>query len=206
MGKAYTDDERTQIRTQLLEAGLELFREGVRKISIRELSKRAGIAQGGFYNFFPDKDTLVIELIHYRTEQKLMILEKTFDQSLEDPSAYVSGLIFRMSWDLKQKAAHNQMYADILHMCIHEKPSEQERLFAVLYSTLQKLADYWKRHGLSITMDTQGIMNVIKGSLILYANLNQLDEAYSESLLRTFIDENCRKYICKTREEPYADD
>lgn len=49
-------------------------------------------------------------------------------------------------------------------------------------------------------------MNVIKGALILYANLNQFDQQYSESLLRTFIDENCRKYIRETGKEAYIDD
>lgn len=207
MGKAYVEEERRQIRTKLLEAGLELFHDqGVRRISIRELTKRAGIAQGGFYNFFPDKDTLVIELIHYRAEQKMDIFEKAFNQSLQEPAAFVSNAIFRMSWDLKQKAEHKQMYADILHLFLKKKPSEREKLYAVFYSTLQKLTDYWKEHGLSVQVDIQGIMNVIKGAFILYAYLNQFDQKYSESLLRTFIYDNCRKYIREAGEETYIDD
>lgn len=154
LGKAYVEEEKTQIRTQLLEAGLELFNDqGVRKISIRELTKRAGIAQGGFYNFFPDKDTLVMELIHYRARQKMDLFEKTFNESLEGPAAFVSDAIFRMSWDLKQKAEHKQMYTDILHVCLKEKPSERDKLYAVFYSTLQKLTDYWKEYGLSVKVD-----------------------------------------------------
>lgn len=207
MGKAYAEEERRQIRTKLLEVGLELFHDqGVRRISIRELTKRAGIAQGSFYNFFPDKDALVIELIHYRAEQKMDIFEKAFNQSLQEPAAFVSNAIFRISWDLKQKAEQKQMYADILYLFLKEKPSEHEKLYAVFYSTLQKLTDYWKEHGLSVQVDIQGIMNVIKGTFILYANLNQFDQKYSESLLRTFIDYNCRKYIRETRKETYIDD
>ena len=104
MGKAYTEEERNKIRTQLLDAGLELFYEGVRKISIRELTKRAGIAQGGFYTFFSDKDDLVMELICYRNEQKMRLIEKQFHQALDDPILFVSEAILHISWDLRQKA------------------------------------------------------------------------------------------------------
>lgn len=209
MVKAYTKQDREQIRENLLEAGLELFHDqGVRNISIRELTKRAGIAQGSFYSFFPNKEALVIELIHYRTGQKMKLFETIFDLSLENPAAFVSETLFRMSWDLKQKADQKQMYADILHLSLLEKPSERDKLFAVLYTTLERLGDYWKNHGLSVTMDTQGIMNVMKGSLFLYANLEQLDSEYSESILKTFFEENCKKYVLcdKTREEARTND
>lgn len=201
MGKAYTEEERKKIRTQLLEAGLELFYEGVRKISIRELTKRAGIAQGGFYSFFSDKDDLVMELICYRNEQKMKLIEKQFDQSLENPVFFVSEAILRISWDLRQKAEKNQMYADIFRFCINKNLPAQEKLYAEVYTTLQHLSDYWGKHDLPITLDIKGIINVIKGTLILYANLDLIDGQYSEALLKTFISENCKCYIRKIDKE-----
>ena len=195
MGKAYTEEERNKIRTQLLDAGLELFYEGVRKISIRELTKRAGIAQGGFYTFFSDKDDLVMELICYRNEQKMRLIEKQFHQALDDPILFVSEAILHISWDLRQKAEKNQMYADIFGLCINNQLSAQEKLYAQVDITLQHLSDYCSNHDLSVTLDRRGVINVIKGTLILYANLDLIDEQYSEALLRTFISENCKRYI-----------
>lgn len=202
--KAYTAKDKEQIRRQILEAGLDLFHDqGIRSISIRELTKRAGIAQGGFYSFFPNKEALVIELLHYRTSQKMGLFEKTFHRSLENPAAFVGESLFYMSWDLKQKADRKQMYRDVLNLCLLEKPHQRDQLFAILYSTLEHLADYWRNQGLCVTMDVQGLMNVVKGSMILYTNLNQLDSNYSESILRTYYVENCKKYVLcdKTREE-----
>jgi len=50
----------------------------VRLLSISELTKRVGIAQGSFYNFWKDKDSLVIDLMACRSIQKLENIEKNF--------------------------------------------------------------------------------------------------------------------------------
>lgn len=196
MGKAYTDEEKQQIRNELLEAGLALFHDsGIQNISIRDLTSKVGIAQGGFYNFFPDKDTFISEIVYYRTKQKLLLFEESFPLSIKDPVSYVSNAIFSGSWDLKQKADQKQVYADTLKLYVDRRFSNKERIYAALYDSFEHLANYWQQQSLLITMDISGIMNVIKGALILYTNLEQLDRAYTESLIRTFIYENCRNYI-----------
>ena len=54
--------------------GLELIKyNGIKRMSIEELTKRVGIAQGTFYNFFNSKEMLVYELAnayHERLDQK----------------------------------------------------------------------------------------------------------------------------------------
>ncbi|MBQ6057629.1 MAG: helix-turn-helix transcriptional regulator, partial [Treponema sp.] len=71
MGKAFSDDEKSEIKTKLMEAAIELFHDkGAKTLSIREVTKRAGIAQGSFYNFWADKDALVVDVVKYRAEQK----------------------------------------------------------------------------------------------------------------------------------------
>ncbi len=72
MGKAFSEEERNQKKIALMEAALELFHEsGTKSLSIRELTKRAGISQGGFYTFWEDKDALVLDVLKYRAAQKL---------------------------------------------------------------------------------------------------------------------------------------
>ena len=53
MAKAFTEQERIQIKEKILETALDLFHDkGTKALSIAELTKRAGIAQGSFYNLF----------------------------------------------------------------------------------------------------------------------------------------------------------
>jgi len=61
--KIYSNEKRQEIRNQLMMVGLELIKQnGLKRMSIQELTKRVGIAQGTFYNFFSSKEMLVYEL------------------------------------------------------------------------------------------------------------------------------------------------
>jgi AcrR family transcriptional regulator len=61
--KIYSNEKRQEIRNQLMMVGLELIKQnGLKKMSIQTLTKRVGIAQGTFYNFFDSKEMLVYEL------------------------------------------------------------------------------------------------------------------------------------------------
>ena len=83
MPKAFTEEERIKIKEALMETALDLFHDkGTKSLSIAELTKRVGIAQGSFYHFWKDKDALIIELIVYRSNQKLRNSEKSFQLRL----------------------------------------------------------------------------------------------------------------------------
>lgn len=62
MPKVYSDEKRMEIREQLMKTGVELIRHhGMKRMSIEELTRRVGIAQGTFYNFFRSKEVFVCE-------------------------------------------------------------------------------------------------------------------------------------------------
>ena len=61
--KIYSEDKRREIRKQLMCSGLELIKQnGLKKMRIEEITKKVGIAQGTFYNFFDSKEQLVYGL------------------------------------------------------------------------------------------------------------------------------------------------
>lgn len=63
MPKVYTDEKRIEIKEQLMTAGIELIKKyGMKKMNIEEITKKVGIAQGTFYNFFKSKEIFVCEI------------------------------------------------------------------------------------------------------------------------------------------------
>ena len=65
MAKAFTETEREQIRRQLQDEGLKLFREkGLKKVSVQQLTQAVGIAQGGFYSFYDSKEALFLDCVN----------------------------------------------------------------------------------------------------------------------------------------------
>ena len=72
MAKAFTDKEREEIRRRLQDEGLRQFKEkGLKKVSVRELTKAAGIAQGGFYTFYESKEALLLDCVNRKMTEKI---------------------------------------------------------------------------------------------------------------------------------------
>jgi AcrR family transcriptional regulator len=60
----FTETEKTHIRGRLMAAGREHFAaRGVKKTSIEDLTRLAGIAKSSFYAFFDSKEALYLELL-----------------------------------------------------------------------------------------------------------------------------------------------
>lgn len=68
---------REKVREQLFEAGFQLIKQyGLKKTSVADISKKAGIATGTFYNFFPSKEEFIYQLMLNRQA----IVKKYFDE------------------------------------------------------------------------------------------------------------------------------
>lgn len=64
MPRAFTDRERERIHDKLLDAGRSCFtRYGLKKTTIEDLVKLAGIAKSSFYLFFESKEVLYMEIL-----------------------------------------------------------------------------------------------------------------------------------------------
>ena len=64
MPKVYSETERTDIKDNLKrEANILMIERGIKKTTVDELVKRAGIPKGTFYLFYPSKEMLLFECI-----------------------------------------------------------------------------------------------------------------------------------------------
>lgn len=72
----FTLERRTEVHEKLLKVGIELIKEkGIRKMTISEVTARAGIGKGTFYHFYPAKEYYVHAVIQYSKEE----LKKVFN-------------------------------------------------------------------------------------------------------------------------------
>jgi AcrR family transcriptional regulator len=72
--------ERKKLETRqgLLEAALALFRaKGYEATTVEEITERADVAKGTFFNYFPSKEALLGELAVWRVEQLRAALDVT---------------------------------------------------------------------------------------------------------------------------------
>jgi AcrR family transcriptional regulator len=85
-----SERRRAATRSRILAAGRELFAEhGVSATRIGEITERADVAAGSFYNHFTDKDDLVDAVMAELTEEQGALVDEQ-TRELEDPAAVVA--------------------------------------------------------------------------------------------------------------------
>lgn len=196
MAKAFSEEEKRMIKEKIMETALELFHDrGTKSLSIGALTKRVGIAQGSFYSFWADKEALIIDVMAYRSRQKLEAIEREFSSSLAGPAAFLSEVIYSYAVDLLVKIKTQPTYREAFAI-FARKDRETENRFEKLYGDfLKKLIQYWRQHGAVQRADEAGLAGVFVGSFVLCSAYYQFDEKYFDELLKTFITGVVGKYI-----------
>ena len=196
MPKAFSEEEKEQIKNQILETAVELFHDkGTKSINIQELTRRAGIAQGSFYSFWKDKDALIMDVMLYRSRQKLDIAEKEFEASLHDPIGFLSESIYRYSMDLLNKCREQPVYSQSFAILSRSNSLSENRVGAIYKEFLSKLAAYWVEHRAVQSMDVQGLINVITACPVLLSNAGQFDPEYFDEIFKSFLQSTIRNYV-----------
>lgn len=63
---AFTEEEMTKLRHELMLAGIRLSRElGLQRMSVEKITSAVGIAKGSFYIFFDSKEDFILEIADY---------------------------------------------------------------------------------------------------------------------------------------------
>lgn len=196
MGKAFTEEEKIKIKESIMETALDLFHEkGTKSLSISELTKRVGIAQGSFYNFWKDKESLVIDLMAYRSIQKLENIEKEFSNSLTNPKEFLSEVIFKCSIDMTEKIRNQQIYQEAFRIFASQDSKKVNRVKNLYGDFLDRLIDYWYKNNVVKSVDKQGLSNAFIGSFVLYSNYFYFNEDTFEEVLNIYIQSIVFKYI-----------
>lgn len=80
--KAYSEQEREQVRTDLLNTVIQcIVDRGLIHSSIDVLCKKVGISKTFFYTFFPSKEELVLEALRYQQPKLLQYAKQLMKNS-----------------------------------------------------------------------------------------------------------------------------
>lgn len=98
---AYSEEERADIRKNLIAAGLDLMaKQGIQYTTIQQIYERVGISRTFFYTFFSTKEEFVVEML-YVQQPKIIAYTETL---MRDPN---------LSWrDAVKKFLHSCCYGE----------------------------------------------------------------------------------------------
>ena len=196
MAKAFTEEEKIKIKEDIMETALDLFHEkGKKSLSISELTKRVGIAQGSFYNFWKDKESLIIDLMAYRSIQKLNDIEKEFSNSLTNPKKFLSDVIYKYAIDIILKIKTQPIYQEAFKIFASQDSKKVNRVENLYGDFVDRLIDYWYKNNAVKTVGKQGLSNAFVGSFVLCSNYIHFNEDTFEEVLHIYIESIISRYV-----------
>lgn len=200
MAKAFTEKEREAIRRRLLDEGLKQFREkGLKKVSIRELTQAAGIAQGGFYTFYDSKEALLLDCVNTRISEKIrgfldMPMER-YQEEMKDPIRFLAERFYVTGIHLKDNLVFNNLISDSVNILLGDNDNLEQNSVRAIKELLIRLIAWWEAHGLTVTVDTGGLRAFMKAGAVLFMNEEIIGKQYFPEIYRSFVYENTERYI-----------
>ena len=164
MARGFSEQEKELIRSRLIEKGRDYFeRFGVRRTSVADLAREAGIAKGSFYLFFESKEDLFLTINEEFDRQLQRELVQRIEKSL-NPKETLREFMFQVfnlfSIDPMFRLAANKEEFESLARRIpaDEFRHHQESTTAFL----SRIVEQWQREGIVREYDPRVIVGVVK--------------------------------------------
>ena len=186
MPRGFSDKEKNLIKEALIEKGRLLFTAfGLKKTSIADLSKVAGIAQGSFYSFYNSKEELYFEImkIEESTMKEKLLSELTPFEN--HPREYLKHLLRRSLKMVEDYPLMTQMYQEnTMEILVRKLPDDMlERHFKKDQADFLPLIESWRTHGMLRSEKSETIISLLRSLLILPLHKKEIGETvYSDTM------------------------
>ncbi|GIP34695.1 TetR family transcriptional regulator [Paenibacillus sp. J2TS4] len=191
MARKFSEREKEIIRERLVEAGKECFGVyGLKKTSIEQLTKAAGIAQGTFYLFYPSKEELYFELLELEEEKvRRQLLEETEETGVMTKERFVRFLRKSLSV-MGENPFFRQLYEEeVMEQLVRKLPPEK------LAAHFDKDADValpfirrWQEEGWLTSHKPEIIVSLIRSLILLTMQKWLIGEDVYDETMELFIE------------------
>lgn len=94
MPRAFSEQEKKQIRQKLIDNGARFFSTtGLKKTSIEELATASGISKAAFYLFYESKETLFMDVVERAEQEYRQFVLAAVDQDGPTPRARLAAVL-----------------------------------------------------------------------------------------------------------------
>lgn len=192
MPPAFSTGERERIAGLLREAGFRLFTtQGLRKTSLDELARPAGIAKSSFYLFYDSKEELYLDLMF---RQIPALQEKLFSQ-LYDESIDVAERFKQLLRGALDIQAHNPLYRRLLthpdELELVNRRISPERLAEtkeLVVTPIVEFVEHARKVGRLVDVEPTVVLGVVQAVLTVPLQEQMLDPETYEPALELLID------------------
>lgn len=191
MPKGFSDEEKKQIKSDLIIKGKELFgKYGIRKTSVIDLTNAVGIAKGSFYIFYNSKEELLFDVLEKTEEeihkQVLDNLVKIDNSSLENVKDFFNHLYFYVEDDPFLK---RMMDREEINYLWRKMPDNlKEKNLTIDIDTAGNLIEILKQKGFAVDEDKELLAGILRSLFFLMLHREQIGESIYPKVIKKLID------------------
>ncbi len=197
--RAINEEERGFIQQKLLFKGRDIFAQfGIKKTTIRQLSRAAGISSGSFYMYFESKEELFFQIL-------TLEINNTINGNMEIMSShsYEPGIMIKM---IIKKAVSNFEQNPILKILLireefellHQKFSSRSK---EMRDILINLVSKWNEMGILISEDSDVLAGAIRALLFMTFHKEEIGINNFERSMELLIDFTAKGIVKESKEE-----
>lgn len=190
MPRAFTEQERQEIRQDLLDAGREHFiRYGIRRTNIEDLTRAAGISKGAFYSFYDSKEMLFMDILEaYEAELRKQIFNIALNPQ-RSARANLAELLKEAFSAWETSPFLENFDQQDLAVLMRKIPTERkqahlqgDQLF------VQQILERWERSPNTTARDPRTVEGLMKALFIVNLHKDDMDSDSYRQALEVLID------------------
>lgn len=194
MGTAFTEQEKANIREKLLQQAQEcLAKYGMRKTSVEQLARGAGISKGAFYSFYKTKEHLYFALLERWQEEMYAIAEQSMQKASGLPNAQRAAQILLDIIRMMDKSYMADFMADDMPYLLRKLPH------GVLENHFElddiSIARFAQTVGIELKCDTQLAAATIRALILMLRQKHTIGEEHFESVAEILIRGACEQLV-----------
>lgn len=195
MARAFSKTEKERVIIALKKAAeSSILRYGIRKTSIDELVKEAGIAKGSFYAFYPSKEILFFDVINgcHNNIQNL-IVERVKQLGYDFTALDIAELLFESYKQFDNPIFVRLFSGGEMEYLMRKLPDDivtahQQQDDIALKLLLEHLA-------IDDELTVNRLSAALRAAFLTIFHKREIGEEYFDDVLKTLLDGICTKYI-----------
>jgi AcrR family transcriptional regulator len=175
MPRGFSEKEKQAIRDKLMEKGREFFMTyGVRKTSVEDLTRAAGISKGAFYAFFDSKEELFLEAIEqFEAEYRAGLYDFPIDRR-RSPRQNFRRMMNKALTEWDANPLFSKLDRDEFVHLMRKLPEAKVQAHAHSDDVfVAQFMDKWKRQGVRIEGDPVMVSGLMKA--LFFVSLHKDD-------------------------------
>ncbi|WP_400246787.1 TetR/AcrR family transcriptional regulator [Niallia sp. JL1B1071] len=191
MPRGFNEQEKQKIFETLIDEGKRLFsRFGLKKTSVGELAKAAGIAPGSFYTFFDSKEALFFEIME-KEEDKIRSRFIQLDLTREaDIKESLKRFLFQMLSMVEENELFRQLLLDKNYDALLRKlpPQKLEEHLHRDSDSIGVILSKWKEIGIAQGIEEDAIAGLFRALFTISLHKQEVGEEIYPKTMELLMD------------------